>query len=103
MVPEFRPCHGGSREIALAAGGELSEERIGAVGSQRMHEGGGAGIALGAGERTAVPVAGSAGERERTVDDAHGGPADEGLGALRLGEQIRPALGGAGRAVTPQR
>ena len=73
-------------ETRLAARGELSEEGVGAVRAQWVHEGQCADVAVGAGERAAVQVAGAARLRERAVDDADRGLADEELGALGLRE-----------------
>jgi hypothetical protein len=77
------------------SGRELSEKGVRAVGAEWVHEGGRADVAVRAGEWAAVEVAGSAGQRERAIDDPTGGCRDEGLCALRLGEQIRQLLGRA--------
>jgi hypothetical protein len=53
-----------------------------------VHEGGRADVAVGAGERAAVEVAGATGEGERPVDHADCRFADERLRGLRLGEQV---------------
>ena len=65
----------------------LAEVVVGAVGAERVHEGAGLDVAVGARERAAVDVAGAAREGERAVDDAGGRLVDERLGGLRLGEQ----------------
>jgi hypothetical protein len=49
-----------SVEARSPTAGELPEERVGAVRAQRMHEGGGADVPIGTGERAAVQVAGPA-------------------------------------------
>ena len=55
----------------------------------------GAHVAVGAGERAAVEVAGAARQRERAVDDARRRLVDERLGRLGLGEQRGDLLVGA--------
>ena len=67
--------------------GDLAEEVVGAVGAERVHEGAGLDVAVGAGEGAAVEVAGAAREGERAVDDPGGRLVDERLRGLGLGEQ----------------
>ena len=55
----------------------------------------GADVAVGAGERVAVAVAGAADERERAVDHARRGLVDERLRGLGLGEERGELLGAA--------
>ena len=75
------------RRAWCAAERDVADEVVRAVGAERMHEAAGADVAVGAGERVAVEVAGAAGQRERAVDDPRGGLVDERLRGLRLGEQ----------------
>src|SRR5215213_3821782 len=86
-----------SVEARLPAEGELAEELVGAVCAEGVHEGDGADVAIGARERAAVQVAGSAGEGERAVDDADGRLTDERLRGLGLREDACDALAGAVR------
>ena len=53
----------------VAAERDVAEQLVGAVGAERVHEAAGADVAVGAGERMAVEVAGAAGEGEGAVDD----------------------------------
>src|SRR5215207_10250292 len=75
------------------AEGDLCEVVVGAVGAERVHEGAGLDVAVGARERAAVDIAGAAGERERALHGAGGGLADERFGGLGLGEQRGELLG----------
>src|SRR5262245_35387722 len=89
LTPRFRrlgPPPNGTRSSAewsvqarLAAGLQLTEERVGAVGAERVHERRRTDVAVCARERAPVQVAGAAGERERPVDDSHGRLCDERL------------------------
>src|SRR5215218_10263791 len=89
-----------SVERRLFAEGDPAEVVVGAAGAERVHEGAGLDVAVGAGERAAVEVAGAAREGERAVHDPGGRLVDERLGGLRLGEQRAELLGAAvGRRV----
>src|SRR5947207_1157920 len=57
------------RALAYAAEREAAEELVRAVRAERVHEGSGAHVAVGARERAAVQVARAAREREGAVDD----------------------------------
>src|SRR5947209_8127362 len=73
----------------------VAEVVVGTVGAERVHEGARLDVAVGAGERAAVDVAGPAGEGERAVNDAAGRLVDERLGGLGFGEQRLELLGAA--------
>ena len=70
----------------LFAEGDAGEIVVGAVRAERVHEGAGLDVAVGARQRAAVDVAGAAREGERALYDAGGRLAHERLGGLGLGE-----------------
>jgi hypothetical protein len=56
--------HGASAQRRLATERNLAEQLVGTVGPERVHEGAGAHVPVGASDRVACPVRGASGERQ---------------------------------------